>query len=214
MAATTQRISTTDFCWAIRLFRETGTAFAVTQRFADNSLRLPKRSYGGAWNGKLIWGHLTHGRVLGILRNPSYAGVYVFGRFRYCRQINPAGEVHARMRRMPMADWRVRLEMHHEGYIGWEEYLENQKRLENNRTNGGEMVLSGPAREGLALLEGLLICGHCGHAITVRYTGNGGVYPCYLCNWQGREGLSTRDCMSFRCDVLDSAVTAEVLKAL
>lgn len=197
-----------------RLFRETGSAFAVMQRFAESSLRFPKRSYGGAWDGKLIWGHLTHGRVLSMLKNPSYAGVYVFGRYRYCRQINPAGEVRARMRRMPMADWRVRLEEHHEGYISWEEYLENQKRLEDNRTNGGEMVLSGPAREGLALLQGLLMCGHCGRALTTRYAGKGGIYPCYLCNWQRREGLSTRDCMSFRCDVLDCAVAEEVLKAL
>jgi DNA invertase Pin-like site-specific DNA recombinase len=41
-----------------RLFRATGSAFAVMQRFAESSLRFPKRSYGGAWNGKLIWGHL------------------------------------------------------------------------------------------------------------------------------------------------------------
>ena len=197
-----------------RLFRETGSAFAVMQRFAESNLRFPKRSYGGAWNGKLIWGHLTHSRVLGLLKNPMYAGMYVFGRYQYCRQINPAGEVRTRMRRMPMADWRVHIEEHHEGYIGWEEYLKNQERLENNRTNGGEMVRSGPAREGLALLQGLLLCGHCGRSLTVRYTGNGGLYPSYLCNWQRREGLATKDCMSFRCDVLDNAVAEEVLKAL
>src|SRR5438132_5849463 len=76
------------------------------------------------------------------------------------------------------------------------------------------MVLSGPAREGLALLQGLLLCGQCGRALTVRYTGNGGIYPCYQCNWLRREGLSTKDCMSFRCDLLDAAIAEEVLKAL
>ena len=75
-------------------------------------------------------------------------------------------------------------------------------------------MLSGPAREGLALLQGLLLCGNCGHAITVRYTGNGGIYPTYLCNRQRREGLATKDCMGFRCDLLDAAVSEEVLKAL
>src|SRR6266851_6263 len=58
-----------------RLFRETGTAFAVMQRFAEGALRFPKRSYGGAWDGKIIWGRLTHSRVLGMLKNPSYAGM-------------------------------------------------------------------------------------------------------------------------------------------
>jgi len=169
-----------------RLFRETGSAFAVVQQFAKSTLRFPKRSYGGAWNGKLIWGYLTHGRVLNMLKNPSYAGMYVFGRYQYRRQINSSGEVRKRMHPVPMADWRVSLQEHHEGYISWEEYLKNQEHLEKNRTNGGEMILSGPAREGLALLQGLLVCGHCGRALTVRYTSNGGIYPCYLCNWLHR----------------------------
>jgi Recombinase len=78
--------------WLVfRLFRETGTAFAVMQQFAKSTLRFPKRSYGGAWNGKLILGLLTHSRVLNILKNPSYAGMYVFGRYLYRRQINALG---------------------------------------------------------------------------------------------------------------------------
>jgi DNA invertase Pin-like site-specific DNA recombinase len=197
-----------------RLFRETGTAFAVMQRFAESRLRFPKRSYGGAWDGQIVWGRLTHSRVLGLLKNPSYAGRYVFGRYQTRREITPSGEVHKRMQAVAMADWRVSLEEHHEGYITWEEFLENQERLEKNRTNGEEMVLSGPAREGLALLQGLLLCGHCGRALTVRYTGNGGLYPCYQCNWLRREGLASKDCLSFRCDLLDAAIAEEVLEAL
>ena len=197
-----------------RLFREAGSAFAVMQRFAASALRFPKRSYGGAWDGKIIWGRLTHGRVLGILKNPSYAGRYVFGRYRWRREINPAGEIQKRMQAVAMADWRVSLPEHHEGYISWEEFLKNQERLDKNRTNGEETLLSGPAREGLALLQGLLLCGHCGRALTVRYTGNGGIYPCYLCNWLRREGLASKDCMSFRCDLLDAAIAKEVLQAL
>lgn len=197
-----------------RLFRETGSAFAVVQNFAKRALRFPKRAYGGAWNGKLVWGRLTHTRVLCMLKNPSYAGVYVFGRYQYHQQISTTGEIQKKMRAVPMPDWRVQLRQHHDGYISWDEFLENGKRLEKNRTNGEATMLSGPAREGLALLQGLLLCGNCGHAITVRYTGNGGIYPTYLCNRQRREGLATKDCMSFRCDLLDAAVSEEVLKAL
>jgi DNA invertase Pin-like site-specific DNA recombinase len=197
-----------------RLFRETGSAFAVVQNFAKRALRFPKRAYGGAWNGKLVWGRLTHTRVLCMLKNPSYAGVYVFGRYQYHQQISTTGEIQKKMRAVPMPDWRVQLRQHHDGYISWDEFLENGKRLERNRTNGEATMLSGPAREGLALLQGLLLCGNCGHAITVRYTGNGGIYPTYLCNRQRREGLATKDCMSFRCDLLDAAVSEEMLKAL
>ncbi len=200
--------------FVFRLFRETGSAFAVVQRFAERGLRFPKRAYGGAWAGQLIWGRLTHGRVLGILKNPSYAGMYVFGRYQYRVQISAQGEVRKRMQAVAMPDWRVRLPEHHEGYIRAEEFWQNLEHLQKNRTNGEETVLSGPAREGLALLQGLLLCGHCGRALTVRYTGHGGIYPAYLCNWLHREALATKNCMSFRCDVLDSVIAEEVLNAL
>ena len=55
-----------------------------------------------------------------------------------------------------MAEWDVLIKDHHAGYITWEEFLKNQERLEKNRTNGEQTVLTGPAREGLALLQGLL----------------------------------------------------------
>jgi DNA invertase Pin-like site-specific DNA recombinase len=197
-----------------RLFREMGSAFGVMQRFSESTLRFPKRSYGGAWDGKIIWGQLTHSRVLSMLKNPSYAGMYVFGRYQCRRHISPEGGVQKRIQEVAMSDWRVSLKDHHEGYITLEEFFENQERLEKNRTNGEETLLAGPAREGLALLQGLLLCGTCGKALTVRYTGNGGIYPCYQCNRLRRDGLASKDCMSFRCDLLDGAIGKEVLTAL
>src|SRR5204862_6751934 len=141
--------------FVFRLFRETGSAFAVVQRFAERGLRFPKRAYGGAWAGQLIWGRLTHSRVLGILKNPSYAGMDVLGRYQYRVQINAQGEVRKRMQAVAMPDWRVRLPEHHEGYIRAEEFWQNLKRLKKNCTHGEETVLLGPSREGLALLQDL-----------------------------------------------------------
>jgi len=197
-----------------RLFRETGSAYAVVHRFTERGLRFPKRAYGGAWDGKIIWGRLSHSRVLGVLKNPSYAGMYVFGRYQYRREISLDGEVRKRMQAVAMSAWRVSLKQHHEGYITLEEFVKNQERLQKNRTNSEETVLSGPAREGLALLQGLLLCGACGHALTVRYRGNGGIYPTYQCNLLRREGLATKSCMVFRCDLLDGVIAEEMLKAL
>lgn len=199
---------------AFRLFEQTGSAYGVVQRFAEQELRFPKRAYGGAWNGKLVWGPLAHCRVLSLLKNPAYAGTYVFGRYQYRQHISAQGEVSKHVQAMPMPEWRVNLPAHHEGYISWEQFLTNQQHLAKNRTNGHATVLNGAAREGLALLQGLLLCGHCGRAVTVRYLGNGGVYPQYLCSWQRRDGLAKRDCLSFRCDLLDTATAGEALKAL
>ncbi|HEY3657756.1 MAG TPA: recombinase family protein [Steroidobacteraceae bacterium] len=199
---------------AFQVFLETGSAYAVVQRFAQRGLRFPKRAYGGAWDGKLVWGNLTHSRVCGLLKNPCYAGTYTFGRYQYRRQITAQGEVSKHMQRVAMPEWRVNLPAHHEGYITWEEFLANQDRLAKNRTNAGAPILNGPAREGLALLQGLMLCGTCGHALTVRYRGNGGLYPVYLCSGQRRDARATRDCMVLRCDLLDAAIATKALQAL
>jgi DNA invertase Pin-like site-specific DNA recombinase len=106
-----------------RLFRETGSAYGVVHQLTQRGLLFPKRAYGGAWNGKIVWGRLSHGRVLGMLKNPSYAGMYVFGRYQYRREISPEGEVHKRMQAAAMPAWRVSLKEHHEGYITWEEFF-------------------------------------------------------------------------------------------
>ena len=197
-----------------RLFRETGSAYAVVQHFARKGLLFPKRAYGGAWNGRLIWGHLGHSRVLELLKNPSYAGVYSFGRYQSRKEISAGGEVRTQTKRVAMDAWRVTLQDHHEGYIPWVEFERNQELLARNRTNGAAMVQSGAAREGLALLQGLLLCAQCGRRISVRYTGNGGLYPTYECTALRREGLSTRSCIHVRCDLLDTAMVERVLTVL
>ena len=63
------------------LFEQENSAYRVVQRFHQLGLRFPRRAYGGAWDGKLIWGRLIHSRVIGVLANPCYAGTYVFGRY-------------------------------------------------------------------------------------------------------------------------------------
>lgn len=194
--------------------RQTGSAYGVVHHFAKENILFPKRSYGGAWAGKLQWGRLTDSRVSEMLKNPSYAGVYSFGRFRCVKEILEDGEVRSRIARMPRDQWLVEIRNHHEGYITFEQQLKNLDVLEGNRTNPQEAVLSGPAREGLALLQGLLICSCCGRRLTPRYRGNGGIYPIYQCNWRKREGLSKTSCMMVQCGYLDRAVEARVLEVV
>jgi DNA invertase Pin-like site-specific DNA recombinase len=195
-------------------FLQCGSAYGVVQRFAREKLDFPKRSYGGTWAGKLIWGRLTDARVTAILKNPSYAGVYAFGRYRTIKEILENGEVRSRIGCMPEENWLVNLRDHHEGYVTFEQYTKNLDQLSRNRTNTGEMVLSGPAREGLALLQGLLICGYCGRRLTPRYQGNGGIHPTYQCNWRKREGLSTKACLTVQCPPLDRVIETRVLEVL
>ena len=194
------------------LFKQESSAYAVVRRFQELGLRFPRRSYGGAWDGKLLWGRLTHSRVLGILANPSYAGTYVFGRHQSCKQVGATGEIRSQSRLMSQDQWRVTIPDHHPGYITWDQFLANRNRLTANRTNSE--VLAGPSREGLCLLQGLLLCGACGRRLRVRYTGNGGLYPVYQCNWKHREALAGRDCMTVSSKPLDGAITERLLTAV
>jgi len=194
------------------LFEKEGTAYAVVRRFDELGLRFPRRSYGGAWDGKLLWGRLTHSRVLGILANPSYAGTYVFGRYQSRKQIAPTGEISTTSRLMPQDEWRVVIPDHHPGYITWDRFLANRHRMATNRTN--REIVGGPAREGLCLLQGMLVCGRCGRRLSVRYTGNGGLYPMYQCNWQHREALTRHACMTFPAKSLDAAIADRLVAAV
>ena len=194
------------------LFEQESSAYGVVQRFQERGLRFPRRQYGGAWDGKLIWGRLTHSRVLGILANPSYTGTYVFGRHQSCKQIGPTGEIQTQSRLMPQDEWRVVIHDHHPGYITWDQFLANRQRLAANRTN--LEVLAGPVREGLCLLQGLLLCGACGRRLGVHYTGNGGLYPIYQCIWKHREGLAPHACLSTPSKPLDDAIAQRLLTAV
>jgi len=202
---------------AVRLvfdtFGQTASAYGVVQHFAQHQLLFPKRSYGGVWNGQLRWGRLSHGRVLCLLRNPAYAGAYVFGRYRSCKSFSPTGQMHRTVRPMPLADWQVNLPNQHPGYISWEEYLANQQRLAQNQTNGCPGAAASAAREGPALLQGLLVCGLCGRRLSPRYVGEHGSIVWYECNWRRRE-LAGKSCCAVRGDLLDEAIAQRILSAL
>lgn len=158
-------------------FQTTGSAYGVVKFFVRNSFLFPKRAYGGVLAGKLVWGTLTHGRVLGMLKNPVYTGAYVFGRYKYRKCLDANGLFKYQVVRLPQDLWEVLIFNHYPEYISWSQYEDNLKQLEQNRTNA---EVSGLAREGWAL-QGILICGRCCCRMTIRYTGNCGIEPRYEC---------------------------------
>ena len=99
---------------------------------------------GVVWAGQLRWGRLTHARAAGILRNPAYAGAYVFGRRRSRQVVDPDGMARSSVTELPRDQWEVLIPGHHQGYITWETYLAHEAKLAANRTNAGAR----PPREG------------------------------------------------------------------
>ena len=206
-----------EVCGAVRLlfehFRQTGSGYGVANHFAQRGLLFPTRVNGGVWDGKLKWVRLSHSRVIQVLKNPSYAGTYVHGRYPRVKEIDADGNIRSRTRELPISKWKIIISGHHEGYISWEEYLATRAKLESNQANREKTPLSGPAREGKALLQGLLVCGTCGHRLSVRYSGTEGQYSRYQCLILLREGLG-KSCMVIRSAPVDEAVSKRVLEVL
>src|ERR1039457_6509756 len=144
-------------------FAATGSAYRVVAGFAGRRVPLP--AYGGAWAGQLRWGRLTHARVVGVLKNPAYAGAYVHGRYASRRSLDEDGTVRTALLERPRAEWPVLIKDHHEGYITWAEYLASDAKLAANRTNAGAR----PPREGSALCQGIIACGSCGKPMRTNY---------------------------------------------
>ena len=192
------------------VFRTQGSAYGVVRYFSENQVRFPKRAYGGAWDGKLTWATLTHSRVLGILHNPSYAGAYVYGRYRDKKTVDRDGRYLHHTVRLPKDEWKVFIPSHHDAYISWDEYEFNLKVLSSNLTNGEK---SAPAREGAALLQGIVLCGKCGRGMSVRYTGNGGIRPVYECKGRWEHG-NKAICTSIPAPVADEAVSDKILSLM
>ena len=186
-------------------FTATGSAYGVAGAFAGR--RFPRRAYGGVWAGQVRWGRLTHARAAGILRNPVYAGAYVFGRRRTRQVVHPDGSVHSATTELPRDQWEVLIPGHHAGYITFEAYLANEAKLAANRTNAGAR----PPREGSALCQGIVFCGACGRSMQVRYQDR---YPRYECSHSRADHVATPQCGSVRADTIDQAVTAALLAAV
>jgi DNA invertase Pin-like site-specific DNA recombinase len=192
-------------------FRRTGSAGQVVQHFTREGIQWPRRPSTGGRAGQLVFAPLEHSRVLGILHNPRYAGAFVYGRTRQ-RKVVVGGQ--ARYRRLPRAEWKVFLPEAFPGYITWDEFQANQARLRENAHGYGEDRRRSPAREGVALLQGLVLCGRCGDRMTVRYAvRQGHPVPDYTCQRRG-AARAHGPCQIVPGTGLDDAVAALVLEAV
>ncbi|WP_434593865.1 recombinase family protein [Streptomyces sp. A5-4] len=187
-------------------FARTGSAYGVVAALAGRLF--PLRAYGGVWDGKLRWGKLTHGRVLGVLANPAYAGAYVYGRHRTQRTVRPDGSVLTTNPRLPRADWRIVINDHHDGYITWQQFLDIEAKLTANCTHQGAR----PPREGEPLCQGIISCGGCGCRIGTRYQGKNRLAQ-YDCMGH-RDAARTTSCRSVTAATVDGAVVGLLLATL
>ncbi len=181
------------------------SAYAVARWAQEQGVRIPSRRncVGGM---ELVWNDATPIRIAQILKNPVYAGVYVYGR-RPTKKVLVGAEIHKkRMNGDDPEQWAVRIDGAHVGYIPWEQYVKNQQKLKNNISRA---TTQGAARDGNALLSGMLLCGQCGYRLGTTYSTSGvHYYRCY------GDPPSRRPCITVAGKAIDRAVEQLFLETM
>jgi len=198
-----------------RKFRELGSVRQVLLWYREEKLPITALSRESG-NRKVIWIEPIYPRIFGVLKNPTYAGVFVWGRKHTRTSIVDGRARKTRGHARPQDQWEVTIPDHHEGYITWDEFMRNQQQIRSNAGWNARMgEPGGAARTGPALLAGLLRCGRCGRALQVSYTlsKQHGPLPRYWCSGdRGRQMV--RSCITFAGTRVDQEIAAEVLEAL
>ena len=191
------------------LWRRLGSARQVVAELVAEGQRLPRRTVGSR---RVRWARASYGAVHDLLTNPTYAGAFVFGRTRTDKRLDAQGRVRRRTVELPIEQWSVCLPEHHGGYVSWDEYLATRERLAANVIHRGEG--GGAAREGTALLQGLLRCGHCGRRMQVAYSGTSGRVVRYACVRAHHLHGTDHACQSLGGLRLEKAVASAFLDAV
>jgi DNA invertase Pin-like site-specific DNA recombinase len=189
-------------------FAQLGAARQVLVSMLADGISIPRRAVRSR---RLRWEAPTYPAIHDFLTNPAYAGAYVFGRTKTRRVLGEDGQVRTKVVDVPVAEWEVCIPGHHPGYLSFEVYLANRERLRGNwRSPSGEG--GGAAREGRALLQGLVRCGRCGRKMQVGYSARTGVR--YLCNRALTLYGSGRVCQSVAGRRLEASVLEQVFSVL
>jgi hypothetical protein len=178
--------------------------------FHEQGLRFPRRIRKGLNKGELHWVRAAHSRILQVLHNPRYAGAFVYGR---CRtRLLPDGR-HSTTK-VPRSEWQFVIPDVHNGYITWEQFEANQKRLAENALGFGGNRKAGPARQGPALLQGRVICGICGERMSIHYSiACHRVVPTYVCQ-EASIRRAEKVCQRVPGSIVDQAISDLLLELM
>jgi DNA invertase Pin-like site-specific DNA recombinase len=185
-------------------FERLGSAHKLLRALRDQGLLLPRR-VGSSWDAQVRWVRPAFSAIYGFLKNPAYAGTYAYGKTQ-CTRL--PGEAHRVITHpLPLEEWSVLRQDAFPAYISWESYLHNQQRLAQNAA--GIHWQRGAPREGLALLQGIAICGRCGRRMHVHYTHA----TAYVCDHATVQYAGKR-CQTFTNAYIDPFIEQLFLQAV
>lgn len=178
------------------------SANRVLRFFNDQDLRLPKRNRFG----DLVWRKPGVSAILQTLKNPAYAGAFVYGRTRTTRH---PGSGQTTIQHLPPEQWRICVRDKYPAYVSWPTFEKIQAMIKDNYAEYNRNQTRGVPRPGSALLHGLVYCGECGHKMLVQYKGG----TRYLCNHL-RQQRGVPVCQLLPGDPVDAAVVEAFFQAL
>jgi len=181
-------------------FERLGSAHKVLRALRDEGLSLPRRE-GSSWMEDVIWVRPTFAAIYALLKNPAYAGAYAYGKQ---HRTHLPGDAH---KVVTLPEWPVLRPEAFPGYIPWDTYLANQRRLAENAA--GIQWKRGAPREGLALLQGMAICARCGRLLHVHYTHA----SAYVCD-HATQQYGDRRCQTFTVAYIDPCIEQLFLQAV
>lgn len=193
-------------------FRELRSAKAVMRYLRRGNLLLPVRPLHGPAPHDVVWRPADSARVINILKNPAYAGAYVYGRRRQDPLRRQPGSDRIGTAAVAPEDWSICLRDAHPAYLDWDEFMANRRQLADNvgRYDAGR---PGAPRKGNALLQGIVSCGRCARRMCLRYSGPHGDYPVYVCVADSSAEGRPR-CQEVRALAVDAEVERLILTAL
>ena len=184
-------------------FLRVRSASKVLQFLNTHDLCLPRRDRFG----DVVWKKPTVAAILQILKNPAYAGAFVYGKTRSVRK-DPTS-AHTQEVRLPMDQWKIRINDVYPAYITWETFEQIQQMLVDNYAAYDRNKSRGVPRDGAALLHGIVYCGACGHKMVVQYKGG----TRYLCNYL-RQQYHVPVCQYIHADPVDERIVEAFFQAL
>jgi len=167
-----------------------------------HQLLLPRRDR----EGDVVWKKPTVTTIVAILKNPAYAGAFVYGRTRTLRK--ETASLPAKQIQLPMDQWKIRVNDVYPAYITWETFERIQAMLHDNYAEYERTQTRGIPRPGAALLQGMVSCGECGHKLAVQY--KGGTH--YVCNAL-RQRYRAPVCQYIPADPVDLGVVEAFFQA-
>jgi DNA invertase Pin-like site-specific DNA recombinase len=179
------------------------SASKVLEFLNSQELFLPRRDRFG----DLVWKRPTVAAILQILKNPAYAGAFVYGRTRTVHT-DPASP-RAKQVRLPVEQWKIRVNDVYPAYISWQTFEQIQAIIQDNYAAYDRNKTRGVPRPGAALLQGMVACGECGHKMVVQYKRG----TRYLCNYL-RQQYRVPVCQHIPADAVDAQVVEAFFQAL